>query len=101
MEQQRDYLDELIEESFDDMKLYVSKNNENYNRELMEKLHGTKGKNYRVRTAALSLITAGILLSFMYTSQVQFRLANFELKLKTDISIIEHSVSIDNYLLGE
>lgn len=101
MEQQRDYLDELLEDSVEDYKITAINIDENYNRILLEKLHSEKTKNTRTRTAALSLIAAGILLCFMYTSQFQYNLTNFELKLKTDISIVKHTVSLDNYLLGE
>lgn len=100
MEQERDYLDNLIKDSFEDIET-EGRFGEQYNKRLLLKLHEEKKTAYNLRTAAISLITAGFLIGFMYTSQVQYRVANLEFIIKTNFSMVKHSINIDKYFLGE
>lgn len=100
MEQERDYLDKILSESFEDIGNDV-RFGEQYNRKIMERLHGNKNSSDKIRTAAISLITAGILMGFMYTTGVQNGMANFQYKLKADIMMMKHSINFDKYFLGE
>lgn len=102
MEQERDYVDKIIEESFEDIAVDL-KFGDQYNVRLLSKLHGenTTPRSSKTRTAAISLITAGILMGFLYTTQVQYGIENFQCKIKTDFAIMKHSMNLDKYFLGE
>lgn len=101
MEQQRDDLDRLIEESFMENRLMECRPQLDYEERLLARLHQKPASRLNPRTAALSLITAGLLLSFMYTSQLPYMAANLKMKLRTDFSILRQTPAIEHYLLGE
>jgi hypothetical protein len=100
VEQERDYLDKVLCESFIEIQT-DGRFGEGYNKRLIEKLHGEKSNINKIRTAAISLITAGFLMGFMYTTEVQYGMAKFEYKLKADFAMMKHSVNLDKYFLGE
>lgn len=102
MEQERDCIDELLFDAFEEIEL-DGRFGEQYNKRLLEKLNGEANHKpiRRTRTAAISLITAGILLGFMYTSGVQYGMANFQCKIKANFVIMKHNMNLDKYFLGE
>ena len=109
MEQGRDHLDELIYDSFENIETYEHKDEE-YKLRLREKLHNNNAKNTtvnknqskgRLNTAAISLITAGILLGFMYTTEMHSNLIQLEYTIKTDYALIKSNFNIEKLFLGE
>lgn len=100
MEQERDCIDELLFDAFEEIEL-DGRFGDQYNKRLIEKLHGEVKPIRRTRTAAISLITAGILLGFMYTSGVQYGMANFQCKIKANFVIMKQSMNLDKYFFGE
>ena len=100
MDQKRDDLDRLIENSFVEIQV-DSIFGDKYNVSLLSKLHGEKKTRPRIRTAAVSLIAAGFLLGFIYTSEVQYSMTYLQCKIKTDFVIMKNSINIEKYFLGE
>lgn len=100
MHQERDDLDKIIAHSFEEISIDY-RNGEQYNKRLMAKLHNEKNSVGKFRTVAISLIAAGFLLGFMYTSNVQYGITNIECKIKTDLSVVKNNINIDKYFLGE
>jgi hypothetical protein len=105
MEQKRDYLDELLLNAFEEIQT-DGRFFEGYNDRLLSKLHEEKLKDEKrssgkIRTAAISLITAGFLMGFMYTSEVQYGITSLQCKIKYDYSIMMHNFNLDKFFLGE
>lgn len=100
MDSKRDDLDRLIENSFIEIKIEGSLNEE-YNNKLLLRLHREKSAGPRIRTAAVSLIAAGFLMAVIYTSGVQYSLTYFQCKIKTDFVIMKNNINIEKYILGE
>jgi hypothetical protein len=106
MDSKRDDLDKLIADSFEAIKIdsFIDKNNNNgysYNSKLLSRLHEEKTPGKWFRTAAVSLITAGILIGFMYTSDIQYQVTSIECKIKTDFAIMKDNIDIGKIILGE
>ena len=100
MDQKRDDLDRLIENSFEEIPVDGSFGDQ-YNINLLSKLHGEKRQIPRFRTAAVSLIAAGFLLGFIYSSGALYSMTKFQCKIKTDFVIMKNSINIEKYFLGE
>lgn len=96
MRQEWDDLDRLIEESFEDVKI-----SESYNYRLMAKMKGKKQTRNQSFTFAFSLILAGFLIMFTYTSDVQYKLIDMQFKIKTNITMLQSNFNIFNILKGE
>ena len=101
MQQKWDDLDKSIINSFFDIDT-----KENYNDKLLKKLREKNKKiayNGRVRTVAASLICAGILLMFVYTTSLQYNLIDFQWRVKMQITSIEKSydTNLIKNILGE
>jgi hypothetical protein len=103
--EQGDYLDKVLwsasEAAFEEIQA-EGRFGEGYNKRLLEKLHEEeqqveKRNPGKVRTAAISLITAGILMAFMYTSQVQYGIADLQYKIKYDYTIMMHNINLDKF----
>ena len=111
MEQRRDHIDDLIYDSIVNIETYEHKQkDEEYMLKIREKLHNNNVKNDatnknqsrgRFNTAAISLITAGILLGFMYTTEMHSNLVNLEYTIKTDYALIKTNFNIEKLFLGE
>jgi hypothetical protein len=113
MEQGRDHIDDLIYDSFENIETYEHKhkrNDEEYKLRLRERLHNNNTQNStvdknqsrgRFHTAAISLITAGILLGFMYTTEMHSSLIQLEYTIKTDYALIKTNFNIEKLFLGE
>jgi hypothetical protein len=105
MEQERDYIDKVLiseAEVVSEKILTEGRFGEGYNSRLLEKLKDEKlllekRNSGKVRTAAISLITAGILMAFMYTSNVQYGITNLQCKIKYDYTIIMHNINFGNF----
>jgi hypothetical protein len=109
MEQGRDHIDDLIYGSFENIEDYKH-NDEEYKLKLKEKLHKNNTKDNaanrnqsrgRFNTAAISLITAGLLIGFMYTTEMHSNLINLEYTIKTDYALIKTNFNIEKLFLGE
>lgn len=100
MEQERDYLDKLIEQSFEEIKI-DNKLSDDYNKRLFDRLHKEKSHSTKTRTAAISLIAAGILMVFMYTTEFQNSIVSLQYKIKADFTTMKEDINIDKYFLGE
>lgn len=100
MEQERDDIDRIILQSFEEIQT-EGRFGEQYNRRLLGKLHDENKNVSKIRTAAISLITAGFLIGFMYTSQVQYGIINLECKIKYNYSMVMHNINLGKYFLGE
>lgn len=96
MQQEWDDLDRIIEESFEDVKI-----SDSYNYKLMARMKKKKQVRNQSYTFAFSLILAGFLIMFMYTSDVQYKLIDMQLKIKTDITMLQSNFNIFNILKGE
>jgi hypothetical protein len=96
VDQKRDDLDILIENSF--AEIYADDIlGEQYNKKLLLRLHEQKKTRPRIRTAAVSLIAAGFLLGLLYTSNLQYNVINLQCKIKTDFVIMKNSINIEKY----
>jgi hypothetical protein len=100
VDQKRDDLDRLIENSFVEI-LADDIFGEQYNKNLLSKLHEQKKPRPMIRTAAVSLIAAGFLLGLLYTSNLQYSVINLQCKIKTDFVIMKNSINLEKYFLGE
>lgn len=96
MQQEWDDLDRVIEESFEDVKI-----SDSYNYRLMAKMKRKKQVRNQSYTAAFSLILAGFLIMFMYTSDMQYRLIDIECRIKSNITTLQSNFNIFNNLKGE
>lgn len=96
MQQEWDDLDRAIEESFEDVKI-----SDSYNYKLMAKMKRKKQVRNQSYTAAFSLILAGFLIMFMYTSDMQYRLIDIECRIKSNITMLQSNFNIFNNLKGE
>lgn len=96
MQQEWDDLDRVIEESFEDVKI-----SDSYNYRLMAKMKRKKQVRNQSYTTAFSLILAGFLIMFMYTSDMQYRLIDIECRIKSNITTLQSNFNIFNNLKGE
>lgn len=96
MQQEWDDLDKVIEESFEDVKI-----SNNYNYKLMARMKNKKQVRNQSCTFAFSLILAGFLIMFMYTSDVQYKLINMQLRIKSDMTMLQSNFNIFNNFKGE
>ena len=113
MEQGRDHIDDLIYDSYENIVIHEHEHehkDEEYKLKLRAKLHNNNAKNTivnknqskgRFHTAAISLITAGILIGFMYTTEMQSSLIHLEYTIKTDYALIKSNFYIEKLFLGE
>lgn len=95
MQQEWDDIDELIIDSFEDFKITPE-----YNKRLRDKVL-TKGNKVGKPIIGYSLITAGILLMFLYTSDIQSRLMDAQIKFRSEFVTVENILKIDKIFLGE
>lgn len=96
MQQEWDDLDRVIEESFEDIKI-----SDSYNYKLMAKMKKKKQVRNQSYTFAFSLILAGFLIMFMYTSDMQYRLIDVECRIKSNITMFQSNFNIFNNIKGE
>lgn len=96
MQQEWDDLDKAIEDSFEDVKI-----SDNYNYKLMARMKKKKQVKNQSYTFAFSLILAGFLIMFMYTSDIQYRLIDIQCRIKSDITMFQSNFNIINSLRGE
>lgn len=96
MQQEWDDLDRVIGESFEDVKV-----SENYNYKLMSKMKRKKQVRNQSYTFAFSLILAGFLIMFMYTSDMQYKLIDIQCRIKSDITMLQSNFNIFNNIKGE
>lgn len=96
MQQEWDDLDMIIKESFDDIKV-----SDSYNYILMKKMKNKKQVRNQNYTFAFSLILAGFLILFMFTSDMQYRLIDIECRIKSDITMIQNNFNIFDSVKGE
>ncbi|EYE87811.1 hypothetical protein Q428_11430 [Fervidicella metallireducens AeB] len=95
MQQEWDDIDELIKNSFEDFKI-----TSDYNERLRDK---AKIKVNKVGKPIIgySLITAGILLMFLYTSDIQLKIIDAQIKFRSEFATVENILKIDKIFLGE
>jgi hypothetical protein len=91
MQQEFDVLDKLIEDSREEVKL-----SSNYNHLLMAKMKKKQQSKNQSYTFAFSLILAGFLLMFIYTSDFQYKLFDMQCKIKSDISVFQDNFKLFN-----
>lgn len=99
MQKERDNLDQTIYESTLDIEL-----SNDYNERLVAKLHKTgKIKFGKDKNAALSFILAGLLSVIIYSTDIQFKIVDFQYKIRSQILTLEYNYHIDvqRYFLGE
>jgi hypothetical protein len=99
MQQKRDDIDELIIDSSVEIEAKG-----NYNYKLLSKMNTQKKYNINVRqknVAAISLIMAGFMLMFIYTTDIKYKVTNLEFQVKTSISAIKYNFNFENIFLGE
>lgn len=96
MQQGYNDLDVLIQNSFEEVSI-----SEDYNNKLLFKLNRKESKNNQINILAFSLIMAGMLLIFMYTSDVGFKLVNAQCRIKVELSSLANHFDIFKFILGE
>ncbi len=98
MQQEWDDLDRVIEESFENVKI-----SDSYNYKLMAKMKKKKQKQVKNQsyTFAFSLILAGFLIMFIYTSDIQYKFIDIQSRIKTDITMLQSNINIFYILKGE
>lgn len=96
MQQEWDDLDIVIEESFENVKI-----SDDYNYKLMTKMKKKKQVRNQSYTFAFSLILAGFLIMFMYTSDIQYKLIDIQCRIKSDVTMLQSNINIFNYFKGE
>ena len=95
MQQKWDDLDELISGSSVEIE---TKNSYNYKLNLKMNAHNKYNTQTRQRNiAAISLIMAGFMLMFIYTSNIKYKVTDLEFQMKTSISTIKYNLNIDNF----
>lgn len=96
MQQEWDDLDGIIKNSFEDIDA-----GKNYNSILMSKIcykKRIKEKNY---SAAFSLIIAGFMFAFIYTSNIGYRYFNMQYEIKTEFALIQQDLNSIFNMIGE
>lgn len=99
MQQERDDLDALIEFSMEDYR-----EDPEYNSKLLARLQADREQREQSYIAAFSLIMAGFLAIFIYTSGLQYRLLEFQTKARTYIVAFQSSNNgsrVLKYIIGE
>ena len=99
MHTEKDDLDKLIINSFEEKEL-----SDSYNANLLNKLSTDKSKRNQEFIGAFSLIMAGFMAIFIYTSGVQYRFIELEVKVKSRILSIQYKEvknPIIKYFIGE
>jgi hypothetical protein len=96
MQQRWDDLDKLIWDSAPEFEGSTS-----YNSSLMSKLRNKRPTKVSSFAAGYSLIMAGLMLMFMYTSNMEFTLLEMKYKVETEILMIKNNYSVNKYFLGE
>lgn len=98
MQRERDYIDEIVFNSCESIKV-----DEGYNNKLLSKLDSKRETNNRIqyRIAACSLILSGLLTMFVYTNNMQYKIVNTEYKLKIQALMVIDNFNINKLFLGE
>ena len=96
MQQEWDNLDGIIKNSFED--IYAGKN---YNSILMSKIYKKKKIKEKNYSAAFSLIIAGFMFSFIYTSNIGYKYFNMQYEIKTELALIQQDLNSILNLIGE
>jgi uncharacterized membrane protein len=99
MQKERDSLDQTIFESTPFIEL-----SDGYDERLVAKLHKTGEIKFgKDKSAALSFIMAGLLSIIMYTTDIQFKIVDFQYKVRNQILTLEYNYNIDmqRYFIGE
>lgn len=95
MQQKWDDLDELIKDSSVEIETKG-----NYNYKLLSKMNTQKKYDVRARqrsVAAISLIMAGFMLMFIYTTDIKYRVTNLECQMKASISTLKYNFDLENF----
>lgn len=96
MQQKWDGLDNTIAKSFEMIEI-----SEGYNKRLLKKIEDKKYESSQRYTFAFSLILAGFLLMFVYTSNLQYKICDIQSKIMTNIMSIHISNDYLRNILGE
>lgn len=96
MQQKWDDLDKIIANSFEMVDV-----DENYNKRLLKKIDSKKHESSQRYTFAFSLIFAGFLLMFIYTSNFQYKIYDIQCKIKTNIMSIRLNNDYFKNIFGE
>jgi hypothetical protein len=96
MQQEWDDLDRLIENSNEEIRV-----SDSYNYKLMSKMKRKKQVRNQSYTFAFSLIMAGFLIMFMYTSDIQYKLVDIQCRIKSNVTFLQSNINILNNLRGE
>lgn len=99
MQQKWDDLDKSIAESFDKTAV-----DEGYTERLLRKVHRTRANGNQSYVSAFSLIMAGFLALFLYTSNLQYKIVEIRTIARSHILFIEQNYSkndILRYFIGE
>lgn len=99
MEKERDYIDNVIKESFKEIEP-----KSDFNSKLMNRINRKSSINEgRVKITAASFILSGFLAMFLYTSNAEFRIIAFKYKIESQVFALQYnySLSISKIFLGE
>lgn len=96
MQQKWDDLDSIIMNSFEDIDA-----GSNYNSILMSKIYKKKRAREKSYSAAFSLIIAGFMFAFIYTSNIGYRYFNIQYEIKTEFALVQNDFKSILNLYGE
>ncbi|ERI93894.1 hypothetical protein HMPREF1982_01346 [Clostridiales bacterium oral taxon 876 str. F0540] len=99
MQEKRDSIDEAIFEAFNEF--YPSSD---YNDQLIKKLHKSSfNRRESIKPLAVSLILSGIIAMVIYTSDIQFKIADFKYKVINQVLTMEYNYKNDvqRIIMGE
>lgn len=99
MQEKRDSIDEAIFETFNKFEP-----SSDYNQRLIEKLHKNSfTKRENIRPMAVSLILSGVIAMVLYTSDIQFKIADFKYKVISQVLTMDYNYKNDvqRIIMGE
>lgn len=99
MSQKWDPVDKMIMDSRRDIH-----ESSDYNESLLKKIQGGGYSKENSLVAGFSLILAGVLALFIYTSDIQYKLVNIQIKARSEIMTLYHhysSFELNRLFIGE
>lgn len=93
MQQRWDDLDKLIIDSAPEFEA-----SSNYNSKLLSKINNKKPAKVSSFAAGYSLIMAGLMLAFIYTSNMDSAILEMKYKVETQILMLKTSYNLNKYL---
>jgi hypothetical protein len=93
LQQRWDDLDKLIMDSTPEFET-----SSNYNTKLLSKIKGKKPSKISSFAAGYSLIMAGLMVAFIYTSNMNSVLIEMKYKVETEILMIKTNYNLNKYL---